>query len=128
MATHNGLNFPWEGDSYHDPAWKPKVIGQRIPIRDSFEHVTGAAQFPSDIYFPNMLHAKILFSPFAHANITAIDTTKALALAGVRAIVTSQDRADAKTMKNNYTDAFLVDKARRWGDAVAAVALWTLSM
>ena len=68
-----------------------KVIGTR-PIRhDGLERVTGKARYGADISFPGLLHAKILRSPHAHARIKSIDASRALALPGVKAVVTSAD-------------------------------------
>ena len=54
-----------------------KVIGKRIPRIDGAVKVTGEAKYTVDIQLPGMLCAKILRSPFPHARITHIDTTKA---------------------------------------------------
>ena len=68
-----------------------KVVGTR-PIRhDGLEKVTGRAKYGADINMPGMLHGKILRSPHAHARIRSIDTSKAEALPGVRAVVTAKD-------------------------------------
>ena len=68
-----------------------KVVGTR-PIRhDGLDKVTGRARFGADIHLPGMLYGKILRSPHAHARIRAIDTSKAEALPGVKAVVTAQD-------------------------------------
>ena len=70
------------------------VIGTR-PIRhDGWDKVTGRARYAADTYLPNMLHGKILRSPHAHAVIKSIDTSKALALPGVEAVITAQDLPD----------------------------------
>src|SRR5438445_3003197 len=70
---------------------KFRVIGTR-PIRhDGIEKVTGAAKYGADYSFPGMLHGKVLRSPHAHALIKSIKVDKALALPGVKAIVTSAD-------------------------------------
>jgi len=67
------------------------VLGTR-PIRhDGVDKVTGAARHGADIQFPGMLHGMILRSPHAHARIRAIDTRKAAALPGVRAVATAAD-------------------------------------
>jgi len=67
------------------------VIGTR-PIRhDGLDKVTGRAVYGADIQMPGLLHGKILRSPHAHARIVAVDFTKALALPGVKAIVTAKD-------------------------------------
>jgi len=68
-----------------------RVLGTR-PIRhDGLDKVTGAAKYGADLHLAGMLHGMILRSPHAHANIRAIDTSKAAALPGVRAIATSAD-------------------------------------
>src|SRR3990172_8110971 len=75
---------------------KLKVIGTS-PVRpDGVPKVTGTAQYGADFALPGMLWGKILRSPHAHARIRAIDTTKALALAGVKAVVTSADFPEQK--------------------------------
>jgi xanthine dehydrogenase molybdenum-binding subunit len=74
---------------------KFKVIGTR-PIRhDGIDKVIGRAKYGADYTFPGMLHGKVLRSPHAHAIIKSIKTDKALALAGVKAIVTSADLPEA---------------------------------
>jgi CO/xanthine dehydrogenase Mo-binding subunit len=68
-----------------------KVIGTR-PIRhDGLDKVTGRAKYGADYSFPGMLHGKVLRSPYAHANIKSIKIDKALALPGVKAVLTSAD-------------------------------------
>ena len=66
-------------------------IGRRIARVDGRERVTGTAIYPADMALPGMLHAKTKRSPHAHARILSIDPSKALALAGVEAIVTAAD-------------------------------------
>ncbi len=68
-----------------------KVVGTR-PIRpDGVDKVTGRAVFAADTRASGMLWGKILRSPHAHARIVSIDTSKAEALPGVRAVVTAAD-------------------------------------
>ena len=75
--------------SEQPPAYR--VLGTR-PIRhDGFDKVTGAAKYGADLHLAGMLHGMILRSPHPHAKIRAIDTRKAAALPGVRAIATSAD-------------------------------------
>ncbi|MGD9893242.1 MAG: xanthine dehydrogenase family protein molybdopterin-binding subunit, partial [Dehalococcoidia bacterium] len=70
---------------------KYKVIGTR-PIRpDGVDKVTGRAQYAADVRFTGMLFARTLRSPHAHARILSINLDKALAVPGVKAIVTSAD-------------------------------------
>src|SRR6202158_3610579 len=68
-----------------------KIIGTR-PVRpDGVDKVTGRAKYGADYSFPGMLFGKLLRSPHAHALIKSIKYDKALALPGVKAIVTSAD-------------------------------------
>src|SRR5436190_22922332 len=71
-----------------------KVIGTR-PIRhDGLDKVTGRALYGADVNLSGMLHGRVLRSPHAHAKIVGIDVSKALALSGVEAVVTSADVAE----------------------------------
>ncbi|RUA19108.1 MAG: xanthine dehydrogenase family protein molybdopterin-binding subunit, partial [Chloroflexi bacterium] len=64
------------------------VVGTR-PIRpDGNDKVTGRARYSADMTLPRLLQGKILRSPHAHARIKSIDVSKALALPGVKAVVT----------------------------------------
>ena len=68
-----------------------KVIGT-TPIRhDATDKVTGQARYGADITMPGLLYGKILRSPHSHAVIKSVDPSKALALPGVKAVVTSAD-------------------------------------
>src|SRR5690242_21947156 len=68
-----------------------KVIGTR-PIRhDGLDKVTGRAKYGADLVLPDLLHGRVLRSPYAHARIRSIDTTKAEALPGVKAVIIGRD-------------------------------------
>src|SRR5271156_3110428 len=68
-----------------------KIVGTR-PIRpDGVDKVIGRATFGADMVMPGMLWGRIKRSPHAHARILSIRTDKALALPGVKAVVTSAD-------------------------------------
>ncbi|HEV2300397.1 MAG TPA: xanthine dehydrogenase family protein molybdopterin-binding subunit [Stellaceae bacterium] len=68
-----------------------KVVGTR-PVRpDGVDKVTGRANFGADMTMPGMIWGKVKRSPHAHARILRIDTTKALSLPGVKAVVTAED-------------------------------------
>lgn len=100
-----------------------KVVGRRLNRLDGAGKVTGAAIYAADFGLPGMLHGKILRSPHASASILRIDTERARALPGVRAVVT----ADSLPMSNfgNFIKDFEVFAAKRVtyvGQAVAAVA------
>ena len=73
-----------------------KVVGTR-PIRhDGTDKVTGRALYGADFQTPDLLYGKILRSPHAHARIKSINTNKAAALPGVRAVLTAKDLPDTK--------------------------------
>ena len=110
-----------------------QVVGTR-PIRhDGTDKVLGAARYAADQHAPGMLHGKFLRSPHAHARIVKIDTSKAEALPGVTAIVTSADLAEAAdkiqemgedAVNLRYLSANMLahDKVLYHGHAIAAVA------
>ena len=110
-----------------------KVIGTR-PVRpDGADKVTGRAIYGGDMRLAGMLHGKVLRSPHAHARIRSIDTSKARALPGVKAVVTARDmpKADDRmanlgemsvNVKHLSNNALAYDKVLYRGHAVAAVA------
>jgi CO/xanthine dehydrogenase Mo-binding subunit len=110
-----------------------KYIGQRTIRPDGFDKVTGRANFGADLALPGMLWGRIKRSPYAHAKILNIDTSKAEALAGVMAVATAADlpAISAETLQMGETSADVRDLARNnlalekvlyHGHAVAAVA------
>jgi carbon-monoxide dehydrogenase large subunit/6-hydroxypseudooxynicotine dehydrogenase subunit gamma len=69
-------------------------IGRSVPRLEDGPLVTGRGRFAADVAFPHMLHMRLVRSSHAHARITAIDASAALALPGVVAVWTSADVAD----------------------------------
>ena len=67
------------------------VVGHATPRIDSIERVTGKATYTGDVSLPGMLYARVLRSPHPHARILRIDASKALALPGVKAVVTHEN-------------------------------------
>ena len=102
------------------PGGPMTVVGKRGPNLDAFERVTGQAKYTGDLELPGMLVARILRSPHAHARIAAIDTSKAEALAGVKAVITYKDAP--KTMVWGHRQYLLNERVRFAGESVAAVA------
>jgi CO/xanthine dehydrogenase Mo-binding subunit len=110
-----------------------KVVGTR-PVRpDGVDKVTGKAAYGADLVMPGMIVGKIKRSPHAHARIVAIDTKKARALPGVKAIVTAADLPDlaseeyeagesASNLRDLALNVMARDKVLYEGHAVAAVA------
>ena len=68
-----------------------RIVGRGVQRVDSAERLTGSAVFGADHTAPGSLHARIVRSPHANARIRSIDVSRAMALPGVRAIVTSAD-------------------------------------
>ena len=97
-----------------------KVVGRRGPNIDAIERVTGQAKYTGDIEVPGMLVGRILRSPYAHARVTSVDTSKAEALPGVMAVVTYRDAP--KVVIWGHRQYVLNDRVRFAGEAVAAVA------
>ncbi|MEM9957669.1 MAG: xanthine dehydrogenase family protein molybdopterin-binding subunit [Pseudomonadota bacterium] len=100
-----------------------KIVGTR-PVRpDGLEKVTGKARFGADMALPGMLIGMILRSPHAHAHIRSIDASKALALPGVKAVVTATDFQDpGDGLRDILENCMAGEKALYDGHAVAAVA------
>lgn len=99
-------------------------IGSR-PIRDdAADKVTGQAKFGADFFLPNMLVGKVLRSPHAHARIIRIDTSGALALRGVEAVVTADDFPELPSggIGDLARDNLAKGKVLYHGHGVAAVA------
>ena len=111
---------------------KYKVIGTRPVRHDGADKVTGRAKYGADIKLSGMLYAAMVRSPHAHAKIKSIDTSKAAALPGVRAIVTSADLPDqidrivelgegSVNMHHLTANVLARDKVLYRGHAIAAV-------
>ena len=99
------------------------IVGQPAQRKEGVAKVTGAARYVADVPAQGALTGKILRSPYAHARIVSIDTTKAEGLPGVWAVATAED-----TLKRGW-GAFIQDqlalaagKVHYVGDEVAAVA------
>jgi CO/xanthine dehydrogenase Mo-binding subunit len=108
-----------------DPSMAETLVGQDAARVDAMAKVTGAAQFAGDLRLPGMLYGRLLRSPFAHARIVNIDTTRAEALPGVVAVMTgpalpATDPYYGHALKDRPILA--IDRVRFVGEPVAAVA------
>jgi 4-hydroxybenzoyl-CoA reductase alpha subunit len=107
---------------------KYSVIGHRVHNVDGPQKVSGTALYTFDMVLPNMLYGKILRSPYPHAKILSIDTSKAEKLVGVKAVVTGKDTIGKKQgiwrrFPELCDEEILCrSKVRYIGDPVAAVA------
>ena len=116
-----------------------KWVGTR-PVRpDGVPKVTGAAKFGADYHLPGMLYGKVLRSPHAHARIRSIDTSRAEALPGVKAVMTGADLPDhpfayvgPERLAVNFwhvtRNIMAREKVLYEGHAVAAVAAISVSI
>jgi CO/xanthine dehydrogenase Mo-binding subunit len=67
------------------------MVGKRTPLIEGRAKVTGKIRYTSDLQLPGMLHARLVTSPHAHARIVNIDTSQAMVLPGLAAVLTAQD-------------------------------------
>jgi 4-hydroxybenzoyl-CoA reductase subunit alpha len=102
------------------------IVGKPVPRIDGIAKVTGEAKFTGDLMLPRMLYAKILRSPYPHARILNIDTTRAKRISGVKAIITGNEVAGLQLHRifSPIKDEPILtaDKVRYIGEEVAAVA------
>src|SRR3984893_3234107 len=90
-----------------------RLIGKDYPTPDLYAKVTGLAKYAEDYHADGMLFCKLLLSPLPHARVKHIDASEALAMPGVRAILTADDLpAPADSLTDNGT----VIKASKWGE------------
>ena len=68
-----------------------KLIGQNYTTPDIIAKVTGQAKYAEDFRADGMLWAKLLLSPMPHARVLSIDTSEAMKMPGVKAIITVED-------------------------------------
>ena len=117
------------------------LIGARIARKEDYRFLTGAGQYTDDVALPNQTYAAFVRSPHAHASIKKISTEKAKASAGVLAVYTGADLANAKVgglpcgwlitdvngqpMKEPPHPCLAQGKARYVGDQVAVVVAAT---
>jgi xanthine dehydrogenase molybdenum-binding subunit len=108
------------------------IVGKSLPLIDAYEKVTGKLRFAADLPpLQRMHHAKVLRSPYAHARVVHIDTSKAEALPGVSAIITHKDNITG-TKKScnsswqdfsfNFRGPMISSEVCYVGDEVAVVA------
>lgn len=98
-----------------------KYVGHSVPRVDGVEKVTGQAKFLGDLLIPGMLHGRIVRSPYPHARILSIDSSRAEAIPGVQAVLTAADITDLVSSYNGRP-VIAMNKVRYVGEPVAAVA------
>ncbi len=102
--------------------WKPnqqkfgsqyKLIGKDYPTPDLYAKVTGKAKYAEDFRVDGMLFCKLLLSPVPHGRVKHLDVSKALAIPGVKAILTQDD---LPAPADSVTDLGVVIKANKQGE------------
>jgi CO/xanthine dehydrogenase Mo-binding subunit len=100
-----------------------KTVGHATHRIDALQRVTGAAKYTGDVHLPGMLYARVLRSPHPHARIRKIDVSKALALPGVKAILTHENCDVTWNSGDQLGQRRLFNNPVRFaGDPVAAIA------
>jgi CO/xanthine dehydrogenase Mo-binding subunit len=105
-----------------------KFVGTRSVRPDGLDKVTGRARFAADMKLPGMLYGQVLRSPHAHAKIVSIDTKAALAMPGVKAVITRDDFPEfpvGNPMRDTAYNLMARDRVHYEGQTVAAVAATT---
>ena len=100
------------------------VVGQRLPMHDAAAKAMGQAQYTDDLELPGMLHGRLVRSTIAHGRILRVDASRALALPGVKGVITGRDIPDRMygiVPKGQDEHALARDKVRYIGDEVAAL-------
>ncbi|MGH8248491.1 MAG: xanthine dehydrogenase family protein molybdopterin-binding subunit, partial [Gammaproteobacteria bacterium] len=106
---------------------RKRWVGANVKRKEDPRFLTGTGRFVDDIRLPDMLHAALVRSPYAHARIRSINATKAVQHVGVHAVVTGKDIAEASNSLHSVSPmaahyyCMAVDKARHVGEPVAAV-------
>jgi len=120
VETAAGLSEPRE----ERPELPLEVVGHEMPRPDARGKVTGEATFAADLYFDNMLFAKVLRSEHPHAKILGVSAERAKAMPGVVAVITAEDVPGEKNhgLARQDWPVLVYDKARYVGDAIAVVA------
>jgi CO/xanthine dehydrogenase Mo-binding subunit len=98
------------------------VVGKSVPRVDGLEKVTGKAKYSVDLKLPGMLYAKVLRSPYPHARIIHINTSRTERHPEVKAVITGKDAPDERV--GHIRDRYILARGvvRFVGEPVAALA------
>ncbi|MGG3805847.1 xanthine dehydrogenase family protein molybdopterin-binding subunit [Metabacillus fastidiosus] len=96
------------------------IIGKSVIRKEAYEKVTGKARYTNDYQSVDMLHARLVTSPYAHAKIIEIDQSEAWEIPGVRAVITGENLPlTGEDLRDRRPIA--TDKVRYHGEVVAVV-------
>src|SRR5262245_47330587 len=104
-------------------AWpdNPRLIGTRIPRIDGMGKASGKTKYPSDVHPPGLLFGVMLYSPYAHAKVTSIDTSAAERLPGVKAVHVIKDAGKLLRYNGDDVAAVAAETEEQACDAVHAI-------
>ena len=102
-------------------------VGESIPRKESLDKVSGRIKYLNDINSPDMLHAALKTSPHAHGKIICVETSSALSVPGVRAVLTGEDFPQHLGLYLGDKTPLARGKVRYFGEPVAAVVADTRS-
>src|SRR5882724_7639435 len=110
------------------PKTSPEIggMGHSVKRKEDARFIRGKGNYVDDVRLPGMIWLDIVRSPYAHAKITKIDTSKALAIPGVLAVITGQDLAQYNlhwmpTLMSDTQMVLPVEKVMYQAQEVAAV-------
>jgi CO/xanthine dehydrogenase Mo-binding subunit len=110
------------------------AVGTDHPMRDARDRVVGTIRFTVDHAVPGMLHARVVRSPYPHAEITGTDVAGARAVPGVHSVLTGADLEASPLVRDPYfgvtrrdQPALAIGKARYAGEPVAVVLADTVA-
>src|SRR5438132_11646976 len=100
------------------------VVGKPLTKPDAFGKVSGQVKFADDLSLPRMLYGRLLRSPYPHARVLHVDTSRARKLPGVLAVLTGDDVPVNFGILpvSQAEEALARDKVGGVGDPIAAVA------
>src|SRR4051812_39857037 len=97
-------------------------LGKGRKLVDGIEKVTGYARYTADLALPGMLHVRPVLSLYAHAKLISIDTSAALQVPGVVAVLTAEDlRTRDRAMNSRHSAVLARDRVLFRGQPIVAV-------
>jgi carbon-monoxide dehydrogenase large subunit len=111
---------------------KPKIVGQSLKRREDPRLIQGKGIYSDDVKLPGLLHVAFYRSPYAHARIKKVDTSKARILPGVEYVLTAQEDSrqlhswmDMKGLRIPERPSLALEKVRFVGEPIVAIAAET---
>lgn len=123
MSQQDLKNFEYKCCRNYESDYK--YVGKPYQRKDAIEKATGQAEYTFDMELPGMLYAKALHSPHARARIVSIDTSRAEALFGVKAVLTGEESDIVVGLYMQDKLAIAKGETRYQGEVVAAVTATT---